>query len=361
VQAKPLVVGGITMKIPSKQWDKLHLIWSRGLIFGLVCLFVGLGGVVVDGAFNTVEAGQVDGRWSDDDGNNYKCPPYCGDSGSGSGSGGSEAYEKGAAFGRELREKIKRLFGPSEKRLQQEEYDKHAEEKWGPFVEELIREGMQSQKQLESDIQQTKQAQAIRLADAGRSHDLMNHWNDAGFEAYHRSEWGKSLRYLRTAQQYAPDNPDIKHNSENAQKKVVEKAEKYFHSLKTALGIVNLTPHLLILHPNPYVRMEAHKALARDTMKTVAEAAAEFILSEHLNRQKLQPFKWQSEKEKSLRKQEAMRHSKYVAELFVKASAEAQYKYQKLDLSKHQSDKPISILPEKAMSQLIEISFYGFK
>jgi len=56
-----------------------------------------------------------------------------------------------------------------------------------------------------------------------------------------------------------------------------------------------------------------------------------------------------------------MHHAKYVAELFVKASAEAQYKYQKLDLSKHQSDKPISIPTEKAMSQLLEIGFYGFK
>lgn len=281
---------------------------------------------------------------------------------SGGGGGGTTDLEsKGAAFGRELREKLKRLFGPSKKKLRQREYDKHAEKTWGPFVEELIREGKQSQKQLTSDIRQTAQAQAIRLADAERSHDLMNHWNDAGLDAYHQSEWGKSLRYFRIAQQYAPDNPDIKHNSEKAKKKVAEKAKEYFHSLKTALGIVNLTPHLLILHPDPYIRMEANKALARDTMKTVAEAVAEFIIAEHLNRQKLQPFKWESEKEKALRKQEAMHHSKYVAELFVKASAEAQYKYQKLDLSKHQSDKPISIPTEKAMSQLLEIGFYGFK
>lgn len=284
-----------------------------------------------------------------------------GSAGPGGGPTGTTAEEKGAAFGREIREKLKRLFSPSEKSLRQEEYDRKAEETWGPFVEELIREGMQSQKQLESDIQRIEQANATHLANAERSHDLMNYWNDAGFEAYRRSEWGKSLRYFRAAQQYAPDNPDIKHNSEKANKKVVEKAEKYFSSLKTALGIVNIAPHLLILHPDPYVRKEAQKSLARDTLKTVAEAASEFILSEHLNSQKLEPFNWESEKEKALRKQEAMRHSKYVAELFIKASTEAQYKYQEIDLSKQPNDKFIYIPTKKAISQLLEISFYGFK
>ncbi len=356
------------MKTPLKQWDKLHLTWSRGFIFGLVCLFLGFG---VPSAW--AGCGSPPDPRSDWSGYADWCSCMggtmyndsrgvgCDFSGGSSSTGTSDLEGKGAAFGREIREKIKRLFSPSEKSLQQEEFNKKSEEIWGPFVEKLIREGMQDQKQLESDIQRTEQVQAIRLANAELSHDLMNHWNDAGFEAYRQSRWGNSLRYFRAAQQYAPDNPDIKHNSEKAQKKVVEKAEKYFSSLKTALEIVQLSPHLLILHPDPYVRMEAHKALVKDTMKTVAEAAAKFILSEHLNDQKLEPFEWESEKEKALRKQEAMRHSKYVAELFVKASTEAQYKYQKLDLSKQPNDKPVHIPTEKAMSQLIEISFYGFK
>ena len=38
-------------------------------------MVVGFGGLVIGGAANTAEAGQIKGWWTDYDGKNYHCPP----------------------------------------------------------------------------------------------------------------------------------------------------------------------------------------------------------------------------------------------------------------------------------------------
>ena len=128
-----------------------------------------------------------------------------------------------------------------------------------------------------------------------------------------------------------------------------------------SLDLVSATSSLLVFHPVPHVRAEAQKRMAKETMETITDLTARFIISESAKQGKLEPFQKDTEAEKAAKRRAARYDSLEVESLRLKAHKEAWEKSQMLNSSELQSGKNIRIVPGPAMSELLEIAIKGFR
>lgn len=215
------------------------------------------------------------------------------------------------------------------------------------------------QRRLDALIQSERENELY--ASAALRNEMGNNWSDAGISAYNNGEWGEALQYMRIAESYMPNNENIQNNIAITLTKAREEAKGYFSSLRTVLLIKSVSPKLLLFHPDPYVRMEAQKQLVKESIKKIAEASAIFIVNEHLNQGKLEPFKWETQQELEERKRIAAQHARWVEELKLQAFKEAHEKAMSLQSADLSDEKLIAIENGLAMRQLIELSYSGFQ
>lgn len=234
----------------------------------------------------------------------------------------------------------------------------------------------------------------------------VHEWENLAFEAYQRDDYVSAASYYQKALEYDPYNVGLSENlsvsrlrireaqerrvaeqraaqraaerriaeQRLAEQKATEESQQavnavpqmvqvvtnpaipgYLSSVNTALELVSLTPSLLILHPSPHVRAEAQKGLVEATLKKVTEASAVFALNQQLRKGKLEPMRWDTEAEKERKRQEALRHSKEVDGLRLKAFQEAEQQADALKETMLRSNV-IGITPGPALSELLRMT-----
>jgi len=192
-------------------------------------------------------------------------------------------------------------------------------------------------------------------------------WNNMGAEAYERGDYNSAVIYFQEALKYDPHNPSLIDNLSAAREKAITPSGSavsvpaYLSSVSTALELVSVTPGLLILHPSPYVREEAQRQLVEETLKTIANAAAEMVISENSRARSLGGLSWDTEAEKAAKLDEAERVSREVEGLRLSAHEEARMKAGALGAPELSGAGNIDIVPGPAMSQLIDASISGFR
>jgi tetratricopeptide (TPR) repeat protein len=265
------------------------------------------------------------------------------------GSGGGATGGHGPSIWERMRER--RELKEREDRKKEQRY-RDVVDGWSQITEEYKQQNR---------IQQERDARVQRnnLLRARQTADIMNAWNDVGFEAYHAGDWGNAITYFKAAQRNAPDSSEIRYNLQRAEGRLSAKAESYLSSLDTALDITKLSPYLMVFHPNPHVRAEANRQLVRDTLNLIAEEAATFIAMERLNAGTITPFPWETKAEQMARRSEARRHAEKVESLWHEALAEARRQADEMIVADLKED--IRIQPKPAMAQLLKISVSGFQ
>lgn len=254
--------------------------------------------------------------------------------------------------------------GPTEEEiheLRQKEVIKRGEKTYKPLYKKWERE-----KNLDAVNKQTKESQhRLRQQREGASAavrvEMGNNWNDAGISAYRNGGAGAALQYFRAAATYMGNDKDIQRNLRKAELKITQQAREYLKSVGTALMIKSLSPKALLFHPDPNIRMHAQKELAKESMKKIAEASTVFVLNEHLNRGKLERFRWENEAEREKRKRLAKQHALLVEELKLKAFDEAHRKAMALQVVNLTGGRAIKFENGPAMRRLIELSQSGFE
>jgi len=197
--------------------------------------------------------------------------------------------------------------------------------------------------------------------------ESVHDWNDMGAEAYERGDYNSAVSYFQEALKYDPHNPSLIDNLAAAREKAIAPSGStisvpaYLSSVSTALELVSVTPALLILHPSPYVREEAQRQLVEETLKAVANAAAEMVISENGRAQSLSGLSWDTEAEKAAKLAEAERVSREVEGLRLSAHEEARMKAGALGAPELSGAGNIDIVPGPAMSQLIDASISGLR
>lgn len=299
--------------------------------FAVLVFVASLWGVVFVGY-----AGEIDGR----------CVRFCGSSTGGGGEGGEGA--------------ILRWF---RERSERHEQERREEERLQQQYHETVQNWNRIAREYEKDYRAQQGRDTItrqeNLRRARRSAQVMHAWNDLGVEAYQAGDLGNAVTYFKAAQHISPGSPDVRHNLQRAESKLSAEAEGYLSSLQTALGIAGLWPHLLIFHPDPNIRAEANRQLARESMEKIAEAATTFVAEERLGGGKIEPFPWETEAERTARRQEAMDHARKVESLRLEALEEARSLAEALMVSESKED--IRIQTKPAMKQLLKVCISGFQ
>jgi hypothetical protein len=255
---------------------------------------------------------------------------------------------------------IKRWFRERKERYERErEEERRNEQEYKATVERWSQKVESNKEQYIADQERNAKVQRDNLLKARQTAEVMNAWNDIGIEAYRAGDWGNAITYFKAAHRYGPNSSDIQHNLQRAESKLSAKAENYLSSLNTVLDIAYIAPHLLIFHPDPNVRAEANKKLARKALDDTAEAAAAFVAEERLNGGKIKPFPWETEAERMARRSSAIRHAERIDSLRLEALKEARELAELVIVSDPKED--IRIQTKPATEQLLKICISGFE
>ena len=254
--------------------------------------------------------------------------------------------------------------GPTEEELHQKRQEliyQWGEEQYKPLFERWKQQNAldaAAKRAMESEhhlAQQREKESAIHRVDTA------NKWNDAAVSAYRSGRPGAALRYFRAAASYMPRDENIRKNLDKAQAKIEEQAKDYLKSVGTVLAIKSLSSKFLLFHPDPNVRMQAQIALVEESLKKITEASAVFVFNEHMNRGKVEAFRWEDESLREKRKHVARQHALWVNELVFQAYEENRVQLESMRLDEQVPGSAIRVEAGPAMQQLFKLSYSGFE
>ena len=336
--------------IGNKRRERFGLL--RALVRLAVVAFIVLVPMSIRNTSHAVSGGST-GWCTDHSGRNYRCRTTGGTGSTGASGGGCarvmQERREAEASAKEMERRQQKQRIQRDLAVHKPMYDKWQRQ---AHLDDAAKRAQESEHRLQQ--QRESASAAVRNARA-------NDWNDAGIAAYKGGNNGTALRYFRAATVYMPSDRDIQSNLSRAEKAVDKQAKDYLKSVQTALMIRSVSPKALLFHPDPNVRMHAQKELAKESMKKIAEASALFVTNHHLNRGKLERFKWEDPVKRAERKRAAEQNALMVEELKLKAFAEAHRKAMALQGVDVSGGKTIRFGNGPAMKRLIELSRWGFK